>query len=178
MLDNFEHLMEGAAVASHLLAACPNLDLLVTSRERLNLEEEWLFPIGGLAFPDHKTPIADALAFDAVKLFAQRAKRVAPTFTLTEKDLPHVLGICRLVGGFPLGIELAAVWVRMMPLAEIAAELEVNLDFLASTSRNASERQQSIRTVFEGSWRLLAPKEQEALRKLSVCACYNARSVT
>lgn len=169
VLDNFEHLTEGAGLVSTLRRNCPKLDILVTSRERLNLEEEWLLPVEGLVFPqEDAAPLEDALSYDAVQLFVQRAARVQPHFSLDQPDVPHLLKLCRLVGGFPLGLELAAVWVRMMLLADLAQELERSLDVLSSTSRNRAERHQSLRATFEHSWKLLSPKEQEVLRKLSV----------
>ena len=168
VLDNFEHLVNGAELLAELLHACPGLELLVTSRERLGLEEEWLLPIEGLAVPEAGAPLEDALSYDAVKLLVQRARRVLPDFALSAADLEHVRTICRLVAGLPLGIELAAVWLRLMPLEELAGELEKSLDLLASSSRNAAARQQSLRAVFEHSWALLSVKEQEVLKKLAV----------
>ena len=169
LLDNFEHLMDGAVMLSDLVKACSNLKLFVTSRERLNLEEERIFPVTGLPFPsdDNLTP-EKAQHFDAVKLFVRRAKRARPEFNITEDNLPHVLKICRLVEGLPLGLELAAVWVRIMPVHEIASEIGRNLDFLTTSMRNIPERHQSLRSAFEHSWKLLSAKEQEVLRKLSV----------
>jgi len=169
VLDNFEHLVEGAAVASDLVGGCPNLKLLVTSRERLNLLEEWILPLQGLPYPREEVgSLEEARSFGAVELFIQRAKRVKPSFTPTQEDLPHLVAICQLVTGLPLGVELAAVWVRMMPCAEIAREIGHNLDFLTTSVRNVAERHRSIRAVFEGSWNLLEPEEQGVLRKLSV----------
>ena len=166
VLDNFEHLIEGATLASDLVQHCPDLDVLVTSRERLDVDEEWLFPLGGLRFPEGEISVEEALNYDAVKLFVERAQRVRRTYALNEEDLPHVVKICKLVHGSPLGIELASVWVRMMPPKEIAKEIESNLDFLALSKKN--ERHQSLRATFEHSWNLLAPKERETLQKLSI----------
>ncbi|CAN5770271.1 BTAD domain-containing putative transcriptional regulator [soil metagenome] len=168
VLDNFEHLVAGAAIASVLLNRCPNVDLLVTSRERLNLAEEWLLPIEGLPFPSESATAETAMAFDAVELFVQRSQQHAPYWTLRDDEAPHVLRICRLLEGNPLALELAAVWVRLMPCAEIARELAANIDFLATSARNATERHASIRATFEHSWRLLGEVEQDGLRKLSV----------
>lgn len=169
VLDNFEQLTEGAPLLSELLRMCPHLKLLVTSRARLALEEEWLLPVAGLPFPEQEAvELEKARRYDAVQLFVQRARRVRPQFALTAADLPHVLAICRLVEGFPLGLELAAVWVRLMSCADIAQEIQKSADFLAHSSRNLPPRQQSIRATFEHSWQLLTPREQEALRKLSV----------
>ncbi len=119
VLDNFEHLVnnpattgepsvaDGVGVVLHLIRRCPALDVLVTSRQRLNLEEEWLLPIEGLAFPaTDALPVEDALQYDAVQLFVQRAQRVQPHFTLHARELADLIEICRLVAGFPLGLEL------------------------------------------------------------------------
>ncbi|MDQ3458928.1 MAG: tetratricopeptide repeat protein [Deinococcota bacterium] len=167
VLDNYEQLMKAALLAPQLLRLCPKLELLVTSRERLNVAEEWLLPVAGMPFPAGAASAEEALSFDAVQLFVQRAQRVRPGFSLGEEERGHVLAICGLVQGLPLGLELSAVWVRMMSCAEIAGELGEGLDFLAS-ARNLPERQQSIRAVFEHSWRLLSPVERQVLAGLSV----------
>lgn len=176
VLDNYERLLaqhpkgtEGALVASELARNCPNLKLLVTSRERLNLLEEWTLPLQGLPYPRHGAGGEDdAHTFGAVQLFVQRAKRVLPSFTLSPENRADVVAICQLVKGLPLGIELAAVWVKMMSCADITSEMRKNLDFLTTSARNVAERHRSIRAVFEGSWNLLEPGEQEAWRKLAV----------
>lgn len=168
VLDNFEHLLEGAALISNLLTACHGVKLLVTSREQLILEEEWLFVVGGMAYTEHPASLREAIAYDAVQLFVVRAKRMQRNFSLSEELLPHVLEVCRLVDGSPLGIELAAVWVRALHVGDIVREIKVNLDFLSSNSRNVRERHQSVQAAFEHSWKLLAPAEQEALKELSV----------
>jgi predicted ATPase/DNA-binding SARP family transcriptional activator len=169
VLDNFEHLVSGAFLLRELLGACPHLKLLVTSRERLKLEGEWLLPLEGLSYPkDVDVTLEEALSYDAVQLFLGRAKRLQPHFTLTNADVPYLVEMCRLVDGFPLGLELAAPWVRHLPLSGIATEIKQNLDFLSNENRDAAGRQQSMRATFEHSWKLLSSKEQEALRSLSV----------
>jgi predicted ATPase/DNA-binding SARP family transcriptional activator len=168
ILDNFEHLLDDTTFISNLLRYCPKLHLLVTSRERLNLEEEWLLPLQGLSYAKESSSLEEAVTSDAVNLFVQRAKRVQPHFSLTEETLNDVLEICRLVDGTPLGLELAAVWVRAMTPKEIARDITYCLDFLRSDSRNLPKRQQSIRAVFDHSWKLLTAKEQDVLRKLSI----------
>jgi len=168
VLDNYEHLLGGATIPSELLQACPKVKVLVTSRERLNFEEEWLLPVEGLGFPAITASVEEASTYDAVQLFVQRVRRMQPGFTLTNEELPHVVKVCRLVDGFPLGLELAAAWARSMSVAEIAHEIEQDYDFLHSTSRNLKDRHRSLRAVFEGSWRLLSKAEQEVLRKLAV----------
>ncbi len=169
VLDNYEHLMAGATLTSKLLGSCPNLKLLVTSRERLNVEEEWVLTLAGLTVPEAiPDSLNEAQHFEAVDMFLQRAKRARLDFALAEGDLPHVLQICKLVDGLPLGIELAAVWVKTLPLSDIAKEIESNLNILETPTKNIVERHQSIRAVFEHSWKLLTQKEQEVLRRLSV----------
>jgi predicted ATPase len=169
VLDNYEHLIAGATLTSKLLASCPHLKILVTSRERLNVEEEWVLTLEGLTVPAAMPDtLNEAQHFEAVDMFLQRAKRARLDFAISEGDLPHVLKICRLVDGLPLGIELAAVWVKTLPVSEIAKEIESNLNILETPSKNVAERHQSIRAAFEHSWKLLTEKEQEVLRKLSV----------
>ena len=170
VLDNFEHLMDGAGVASELARACPNATLLVTSRERLNLEEEWVLPLGGLAVPpaDPAAEPGQALDYPAVSLFVQRARRADIRFALADEDVPHVCEVCRLVQGLPLGVELAAAWVRSVRCQEIAHELRSNLDFLESGSRNVSARHRSLRAAFEYSLALLTAEQQQLLEALSV----------
>lgn len=169
VLDNYEHVMEGAELPSELLRACPGLRILVTSRERLNLEEEWVLPLPGLSVPPAgvSTP-EDASRFKAVELFVQRAQRANVRYELEAEDVAPVGEICRLVTGSPLGIELAAPWVKMMTCAEIATEIQNSIDFLASSSRNVSERHRSIRACFEYSWTLLSPKERDVYARLAV----------
>ncbi len=165
VLDNFEHLLEGSSLLSQLLGNCPKLQLLVTSRERLNLEEEHSFRLGGLSYP--ATISDDAKLSEAVQLFRERAQQVQPRFDV-EKNLPDVIRICGLVEGLPLGLELAASWVRLMSCQDIASEIERGLGLLVSTSKNVPERHRSLKAAFEGSWKLLSSKEREVLRKLSV----------
>ena len=103
-----------------------------------------------------------------MQLFITRAKRARLTFSTTTKDLSHIVRICQLLGGSPLGIELAAVWVKIMSVAEIHEEITQNLAFLKTPTRNLPKRHQSIQAAFEHSWKLLPAREQEVLRNLSV----------
>ena len=167
ILDNFEQLSEGATLVSELCHACSNTKFLVTSRERLNLTEEHVLTLKGLSLPDENADNEDALASDAVKLLAQRTKKARLDFRL-EPELSEALKLCKLLEGSPLGIELAAAWVRLMPLADIRSEVVRNLDFLASSARNATGRHQSLRATFEHSWRLLSDRERRTLAKLAV----------
>ncbi len=167
VLDNFEHLVAGAAQLSELLREDPGVKLLVTSRERLNLPEEWTFELNGLSFPLEDHPI-EPEEYSSVQLFIQQAQRVQSHFQPGEAEKLAITRICRMVAGMPLGIELAAAWVRVLSCQEIATELSANLDFLASTQRGLPERHRSLRAVFDHSWKLLNPAEQQAFRRLSV----------
>ena len=179
VLDNLEHLLglsqsvsleeiEGTTeLLSAIMRQAPKSKLLITSRERLNLQEEWVFEVEGLALPP-STPVEGLEAYSAIELFLQRARRARATFVLTEAEAEPVLRICRLVAGVPLGIELAAAWVRMMSCQDIAREIEQGLDFLTTSLRDVPERHQSLRTVFEQSWSHLSEEESAVFRKLSV----------
>ncbi len=166
VLDNFEHLLDGVGIVSEILAATAGLKILVTSRESLNLEEEWVRQLAGLAYPD-QTDGKPLESYSAVQLFLDRARRIRGDFDLGE-DSASVVAICRLVEGMPLAIELAAGWLKLLRPADIAREIERNRDILATRSRNLPERHRSIRSVFEHSWRLLDDDERDAFRKLSV----------
>ena len=166
VLDNFEHLIAGADLLADILSAAPNVKILVTSRERLNLSSEWLIPVNGLPFPEHN--IADDVrAYPSVQLFEQGARRVQADYQLNDSILA-VIDICKLVQGMPLAIELAASWVRQMTPAQIVTHIESDVDFLAANWRDVPDRHRSIRGLFEHSWWLLSPEEQDVLMNLSV----------
>ena len=167
VLDNYEHLLESAGLASEITSAAPQVKILATSRERLSLQVEQLFHLEGMDFPDWETP-QDALEYGAVRLFLQSARRVQPGFDLAEADLKYVARICKTLQGMPLGILLAAAWVEMMTPEEIAAETSQGLDFLESDSRDLPDRQRSLRSVFEYSWNLLSASERAAFKGLAV----------
>ncbi len=166
VMDNFEHLLEGTGLLTDLLQAAPNLKILATSRERLNLQEEWVSLLDGLSFPAES--FAGSLEdYSAVQLFAQRARQVNTHFSLVE-NTQAVLSICRQVEGMPLGLELAASWLRAMSCQQIDAQIASDLDFLTTPLRNIPERHRSLRAVFDQSWRMLSENEQAVLMKLSV----------
>jgi len=167
LMDNFEHVVEGASIVGEILRAAPGVKILVTSRERLNLSGEMIFLLTGMDFPDWETP-EDALEYTAVKLFVQSARRVCLDFELKVEDLHHVARICRLVEGMPLGIVLAAAWVEVLTPREIVNEIEKCLDFLETEMRDMPERHRSIRAVFDYSWELMSETEQQVFMKLSV----------
>ncbi|MBW7881461.1 MAG: tetratricopeptide repeat protein [Caldilineaceae bacterium] len=166
VLDNFEHLMEGAGLVSEILAAAPGVKVLVTSRAALNLMEAWIYPVGGLAVPEAAGP--ETLAeYEAVQLFLQSARRIKGGFCLDNVG-EHVSRICRLVEGMPLGIELAAAWLNVLSVEQIAAEIDRSLDILTARYQNLPERHRSMRAVFESSWRLLDDHMREVLSRLAI----------
>jgi predicted ATPase/predicted Ser/Thr protein kinase len=167
IMDNFEHLPDGAEWVTAILETAPDVKVLTTSRTRLNTQGEQVFYLGGMEFPDWETP-EDALEYSAVKLFLQSARRVQPGFELQADDLRYISRICRLVQGMPLAILLAAAWVGMLSPAEIAAEIGKSADFLATDLRDVPERQRSVRAVFDYSWNLLTAREREVFQALSV----------
>ena len=167
VLDNFEHLREGAGVVSEIIQAAERVEIIATSRERLGLQEEQLYAIQGMDFPDLES-VKDALAYDAVKLFLQSARRVRIDFTLIPADVKHLARICRLVEGMPLAVELAAGWVETLSLKEIAGEIQKSADILETDLRNVPERQRSIRAAFNYSWNLLTDGERDLFMQLAV----------
>jgi predicted ATPase/DNA-binding SARP family transcriptional activator len=171
LLDNFEQLLaepaNGAEVVTAVLQAAPAVKIIVTSRQKLNLRSEALFALEGLAFPDWQAT-ADALSYSAVQLFVQSARRARVDFELTAHSLPPMARICRLTEGMPLAIVLAAAWVDMLSIAEIADEMQADIDFLESKMRDLPPRQRSMRAVFDYSWALLTEQEQAVLARLSV----------
>lgn len=166
LLDNLEHLDQGAAWISTLLDTVPLAQVIVTSRSSLNVSAEWVRYLAGIDFPRH--PEDDGVAaYSAVQLFVDRAKRRRGHFSLAaEKE--SVVEICRLVRGLPLAIELAASWVKTLSCAQIAGEIRRNVDFLATTLQDVDPRHRSMRAVFDTSWQLLDAQEQHALQRLSV----------
>jgi predicted ATPase len=152
---------------SEILHAAPRVRVLVTSRVRLNLKEEQLFHLAGMGYPDWETP-EDAVAYSAVALFVQGARRVRRDFEPQGDDLTYLTRICRQVGGMPLGILLAAGWVDTLAPEEIAQQIGRSLDFLETELRNVPERQRSIRSAIDHSWSLLTEREREVMRALSV----------
>lgn len=166
ILDNFEHLLEATSLLTDILAAAPRIKILVTSREALNLEEEWVRRVDGLSFPINRE-VEHTEDYSAIQMFAERARRVRANFSITD-EWDSVVRICRLVQGMPLAIELAAAWLKTLPCARIADEIQHNLDFLASPLRNVTKRHRSIRAIFDHSWELLTSQEQAVFRTLAV----------
>jgi predicted ATPase/DNA-binding SARP family transcriptional activator len=179
LLDNVEQLLAEtdlmALLVAELLAAAPGIKLLVTSREALNLQEEWFHPLGGMHFSrNQRDALADeaaadnsAAVADAVQLFVQNARRARADFDLAGEQ-EAVLRICRLVDGVPLALELAAAWIKVLPCPQIADEIEQNLDILTTRHQNIPSRHRSMRAVLEQSWQLLTAAEQAILYRLAL----------
>jgi predicted ATPase/DNA-binding SARP family transcriptional activator len=156
VLDNCEHVITAAAVlADRVLARCPGIRVLATSREPLNITGEALWPVGPLA----ESP--------AEQLFAERAAAVSPGFRLTADNSPAVSRVCRALDGMPLAIELAAARARTMSPAHIADRLDQRFRLLTGGSRTALPRHQTLRAVVDWSWDLLDERERALLRRLS-----------
>lgn len=175
LLDNFEHLLAGAHLLAQIIQIAPQVKLLVTSRERLALREEWLYEIQGLHYPETLPPTQDiadveevATAFGALQLFLHNATRVQADFAPSSEEGRFIMRICQLVEGMPLGIELASAWIRTLPCQEIAQAIERNLGFLTTAWSNVPARHQSVRAVFDHSWKLLTSEERRLFRRLSV----------
>ena len=175
VLDNFEHLLapdiekgsSGVDLLAGILESAPDVKLLVSSREVLNLQEEWLYAVPGLPFP-RKAILTEGVAnYGAIQLFIDRAQRVRRDFSATD-EMVDIIRICRLVEGAPLALEMAATWIKLLSCRNIAAEIRRNIDFLASNLRNVPERQRSIRAVFEQSWQRLPDTERHVFKRLSV----------
>lgn len=168
ILDNFEQLLDHAELVSEIYDASPCSKILITSRERLNLRQEWMYEVDGLAYPSPDTPLAELEKYGAVALFAQSAKQVQPDFALSQANALHIIHICQLVEGMPLGIELAASWLQMLSVEEIAQEIQKSYDFLSSSFRNLPPRHRSMRAVFESSWERLTAQEAHTLCRLAI----------
>jgi len=179
VLDNFEQVIDAAPVVSHLLATCPHLRLLVTSRESLRLSGEHEFVVPPLAVPKGSGPLPlEQLArIDAVRLYVDRAAAMGSGFRLTEQNAPAVTELCRRLDGLPLAIELAAARSRIFPPYALLARLKAqadrhgsSLDLLGAGTRDVPVRQQTLRNAIDWSYRLLTPDEQLLLAGLSAFA--------
>jgi predicted ATPase/DNA-binding SARP family transcriptional activator len=170
VLDNCEHLVAGAAaMVEQLLARCPALLVLTTSREPLGITGEVLHPVGPLALPGDGVTPAQALRSPAVRLFADRAAAARPGFAVDGATLGPVLRTCRALDGIPLAIELAAARLRALPPEQVAARLDDRFRLLAG-GRSAVPRHQTLRAVIDWSWDLLDEAERTLLRRLAVFA--------
>jgi predicted ATPase/transcriptional regulator with XRE-family HTH domain len=167
ILDNAEHLLEGVGIFAEILKACPQVKLLVTSRERLSLLSEWVFEIQGLPVPSNDQ-VEQFEAYSSIALFSQSARRARVGFEIREAERKWVRQICQTVEGLPLGIELSAAWVGMLSCEAIANKISQNFDFLSASMHDLPERHRSLRATLDHSWNLLTDEERLVLSHLSV----------
>lgn len=167
VLDNFEHLSSAIAVVAAIVAAAAQVRVVVTSRRRLGLGAEWVVELDGLASPPTGSDV-EACSYPAAELFGERARQAGGD---PECDPSAVARICRLVGGMPLALEMAARWTRAVPPAVIAERLEQGLDLLETTAADVEPRHRSIRSVLDWSWEMLDPS---TARVLAGCSLFSA----
>jgi predicted ATPase len=165
LLDNFEHLLDGATLISEILAEAPHVKVLVTSRERLNLREEWVYDVKGMSYPSsvYSELIEE---YEAVQLFLYHVRRVQPDFSLVD-ERNGIIRICALAEGMPLALEMAASWAKALSCQQIADEMQHSLNILTAHARNSPERHRSMRAVFNHSWHLLSEEEETVFASLS-----------
>lgn len=171
ILDNCEHLLDACAqVSETLLNACPELVILASSREPLNLIGETLYLVPTLAFPSLKrVPEVELLGqYEAVRLFVERAQAVHAPFVLNDTNAAAVAQICARLDGIPLALELAAACIRTISVAEIAARLDDRFALLTHGARTALPRQQTLHALIDWSYNLLTPAERDLFQRLSV----------
>ncbi|MAU00057.1 MAG: hypothetical protein CL608_23185 [Anaerolineaceae bacterium] len=172
VLDNFEQLLtteearEATAVLNAILQSAPNVQLLVTSRERLQLPQEQVYQLRGLDYPE--TEADTATVYTALALFTHTAQRIQPDLRLDHEGQTAVAHVCRLLQGMPLALELAATSINILSPHEIAAELQQSLALLATSNRHIHPRHRSMQAAFDTSWQRLSPQEQRLFAKLSV----------
>lgn len=168
VLDNFEHLLSGHLLIAEILQAAPHLKIVVTSRERLNLYEEQVLTLRGLALPSEQSGEAETNLSEAAELFINAARRRQSQFKPEPHRWPALVTLCRLLDGSPLALELAAAWVDTLSLDEILQELQRDLSLLSTDLNNVAERHRSLNQVFDYAWQRLTPDEQRVLAALTV----------
>ena len=170
LLDNFEQLVSAAPLLEELLATCPRLAIVVTSRAVLRLHAEQLFPVPPLALPDlAQLPEREELAgYASVALFLQRAQAIKPDFQLTPGNGRAIAEICMRLDGLPLALELAAARIRVLPPQALLSRLTQRFQVLTGGPRTMPERQQTLRNTLQWSYDLLDAQEQRLFRRLSV----------
>lgn len=166
VLDNFEQLLPEVDFLIRLLEAVPRSKLLVTSRERLKLHQEWVLDLPGLPYPENEQYIQSSTP-DAVTLFAQRAQALQHDFSI-ENNYKAITRICQSVQGMPLALEMAASWIRVLSAEEIANQITQNLSALSSEMHSVRVQHHTMQAVFDSSWQLLSTEEQSVMSSLAV----------
>ena len=181
LLDNFEQVTAAAGVTTELLGDCPEVKLLVTSREPLHVRAEHVYRRAAAGLPPAgRGPVSrprSSSGYEAVQLFVDRARAVRPDFQLDDDNAAAVGDICRRLDGLPLAIELAAARLRLFSPEALRDRLGSRLELLRSASRDLPERQQTLRATIEWSYQLLEPGEQRLFESLAVFADADLRAV-
>ena len=171
ILDNCEHLLAACAqLADTLLKNCPNLKILVTSREGLGIPGEAFYRVPSLSIPGVEKNIEQLADYESIRLFTDRARLSVSDFSLRIENVPTIAQICRRLDGIPLAIELAAARVNILSEAQIATRLNESFSLLTNNSRTKLARQQTLQASIDWSWNLLSNSERILLRRLSVFA--------
>jgi predicted ATPase len=173
VLDNAEHLTDMVSrLMALILGECPNICVLVTSRERLGLRSECVFRLQPLPVPETSAAISavDALQYDSIRLFVERATALIEGFVLDDGMAPAVAEICRQLDGIALAIEMAVPRLQVLTVHQFAERLDERFRLLAPSGRDVLPRQRTLRTMFDWSWELLRPSERELLQRLSAFA--------
>jgi predicted ATPase/DNA-binding XRE family transcriptional regulator len=170
ILDNYEHLLDAASVATRILATGPRVKIVVTSRAPLRVRGEHEFPVPPLDLPSagEDCDLTVLAASEAVAFFVDRARAVRPDFTLTAGNAAAITEICARLDGLPLALELAAARVKTLPVSILRTRLGTRLPLLTGGARDAPERQRTLRDTIAWSHELLAPPEQARFRRLAV----------
>lgn len=167
VLDGFEHLLDSSRLLAELLENAPGLKLLLTSRERLRLRQEWVLQLEGLPLKAQGHPVSGSIP-PALELFMKRTEQVRGSQAFAAEEHTAAEEICSLVEGNPLAIELAASWTDALSTPEILVQIRSDLDFLTSRLKNQPDEHRSLRVVFERSWSLLPERLRSTLAALSV----------
>ncbi|MEZ4530629.1 MAG: NB-ARC domain-containing protein [Thermomicrobiales bacterium] len=172
LLDNFEQIIEAAPLLARLLVAAPELELLVTSRQRLRLSAEHVFEVPPLTLPDSAAgqSTEQLMQFEAVRLFVERAAASDRDFALTERNAPIIAAICTQLDGLPLAIELAAARVQSLPPSSLLEQLSQGLPVLTAGPLDQPSRQRTMRDAIAWSYDLLPDDERALFRRLSIFA--------
>ncbi|MEK9136826.1 MAG: protein kinase, partial [Bacteroidota bacterium] len=170
LLDNFEQVIDAAPIIARLLAGCPRLKIIVTSRTVLHLSGEHEYPVQPLSLPDLKNlPHPKSLSqYAAVELFIQRALAVKPDFAVTNENAAAVAEICARLDGLPLAVELAAARIKLFSPQALLSRLGSRLDILKGGARDVPQRHQTLRQAIAWSYDLLSDDERKLFRRLAV----------